>query len=157
MPAPTPDVDLFAAVRARLPPEERPAFERYLAGLFALPEAMTLDEETLSRRYGAFRDRYARAAGTPPVENDGDAGGFMSVAIYASLGRRHDWSRALGQIRAPTVALHGDRDLSPVDGVRALAAAIPGASVRVVQGGHFLLDEAPTEVEQAVRDVAQGA
>src|SRR5262249_526732 len=73
-------------------------------------------------------------------------------ATFASLGRRHDWRAAMARITAPTVVLHGATDLTPEAQTRAFAAAIPGATVEIVQdAGHFLLDEAPEAIVRAVQ------
>lgn len=71
---------------------------------------------------------------------------------YARLGRSHDWRPALQCVRAPTFVLHGAGDLQPESDTRAVAAAIPGASVEVIPAsGHLLPDDAPEAFADAVR------
>lgn len=60
----------------------------------------------------------------------------------------------LGEIRVPTLVLWGEHDtwLSPSVGER-LAAAIPGAQMRTVPaGGHFLPEDAPDAVAEALQE-----
>lgn len=143
--------DLFALVRSRLPDDRRLAYDDYLSGYFDFNALLSRDEASLSRYFGQFRDFYAAALGTPPVPNDGDAGGFMTVGMFASLGRVHDWRPTFGRISAPTLVLHGADDLQPESDTRLVAGAIPGAQVQVIKGsGHFLPDDAPDAFAQAV-------
>jgi len=149
---PTPGPDLFSLVRARLDEPLRGEYDAYLASYFDLQAAMALDEPALSRHYGAFRRYYQASAGAgPPVSPDeGDTGGFLVLATYASLGRRHDWRGAMAHIEARTAVLHGDGDLMPEEETRAFAAAIPHASFELVHAGHFAVEEAPEVIEAAV-------
>lgn len=144
------DADLFKLVRDRLPDVDRAAFDDYMTSYFDLAAAMALDEGALSRHYGRFRSFYARAAGMAEPENDGDAGGFMILATYASLGRRHDWRDALRWITAPAAVIHGRSDLTPESATRDFASALPRAEVLVVDAGHFALDEAAEPVAAAI-------
>lgn len=53
----------------------------------------------------------------------------MTLGVYASLSRSHDWRPALQRVRAPTLVLHGANDLQPESDSRAVAA-VPGESSR---------------------------
>ena len=150
--------DLLALVRNRLPESRRPEYERYLSGYFDFKAFLDRDEASLSHYFGEFRDFYAAATGAPSVANDGDAGGFMTVGVYASLGRSHDWRPAMRRVRAPTLVLHGADDLQPESDTRAVADTIPGARVEVIAAsGHFLPDDAPDAMADAVRRFLRGA
>ncbi|WP_437736113.1 alpha/beta hydrolase [Sorangium sp. So ce1335] len=144
------DVDLFALVRGRLPDADRAAFDDYMRSYFDLPAAMALDEGALSRHYGRLRSFYARAAGMAEPENGGDAGGFMTLATYASLGRRHDWRDALRRVTAPAVVIHGRSDMAPESATRDFASTLSRAEVVVVDAAHFALDEAAEPVAAAI-------
>ncbi|MFD7455359.1 alpha/beta fold hydrolase [Kitasatospora sp. NPDC059827] len=65
----------------------------------------------------------------------------------------------LGEITAPTLVLHGDRDpLLRVASARAIAAAIPGARLRLVPGvGHFLARDVWTTFTDELRALADHA
>jgi pimeloyl-ACP methyl ester carboxylesterase len=63
--------------------------------------------------------------------------------------------RRLDEIRAPTLVLWGEHDtwLDPAVGDR-LAAAIPGAHLRTVPGaGHFLPEDAPDAIADALQEL----
>jgi len=72
------------------------------------------------------------------------------------------WSshERLTEITAPTLVVHGDRDvLIPVENARVLAATIPGARLHIVEGaGHGYPAQDPVGVHQLVTDFfrAQG-
>ena len=84
---------------------------------------------------GFFRElygRYQRVSASPT----------MAAWLWQAL-LEIDVRGVLGSIRAPTLLLgrQGDR-MAPVDGVAALAAAIPGAEFNsLAQGPHGLLDD----------------
>lgn len=144
------DADLFALVRARLSEADRAEYDDYMASYFDFSEAMSLDERALSDRYARFQSFYSAATRVRDSGADPGAGGFMVLATYASLGRRHDWRDAFAHITAPAIVLHGRSDLVPEAHVRDFAAAIPGADFALVDAAHFALDEAPGEVASAV-------
>jgi len=149
---PTRGPDVFALVRAKLPEIRRPEYDHYRTEYFDFSALLGRDEASLSRYFGEFRGFYAAATGGSAVANDGDAGGFMTLGVYASLGRSHDWRPALQRVRAPTLVLHGADDLQPESDTRAVAATISGARVEVVAAsGHFLPDDAPEAFAEAVR------
>ncbi|HEX5501687.1 MAG TPA: alpha/beta fold hydrolase [Thermomicrobiales bacterium] len=66
----------------------------------------------------------------------------------------HDARDRLGEIAAPTLVIHGDRDpLIPYRQGENLAAAIPGARLLTLPGvGHLPPTERPAEVRRAVLD-----
>lgn len=68
------------------------------------------------------------------------------------------WDR-LGEIRAPTLVIHGSRDqLLDPENARRLAAAIPGSRLHLVEGaGHMLHSERPEEIVREVVGFLRGA
>jgi pimeloyl-ACP methyl ester carboxylesterase len=58
----------------------------------------------------------------------------------------------LGNIRAPTLVISGDSDaIVPVQNSRNLAAEIPGAELRIMEGGsHLFFIERPEEFNRSV-------
>ena len=62
------------------------------------------------------------------------------------------------RIRAPTLVIHGDADeVVPVGMGRQVAASIPGATLRVVRGGHHndLFSIGGAELEEVIADEAK--
>jgi pimeloyl-ACP methyl ester carboxylesterase len=73
-----------------------------------------------------------------------------SQQVYAITG----WSsmRWLGRLDVPVLVLSGAGDpLAPPRNGRILARAIPGAQLRIVDGGHLFLLERPEEASEAIR------
>ena len=63
----------------------------------------------------------------------------------------YDWRRAMAQVQAPTLVIHGDKDVFPVATAREWAAAMPNARLFVMRGyGHFPYMEAPAPFFAAV-------
>ena len=69
-------------------------------------------------------------------------------------GARFDASRDVGQIYAPTLVIHGREDrFVPVANARALAEALPDATLRVLDdAGHLVFIEKATQVNRYVSD-----
>ena len=76
--------------------------------------------------------------------------------IYADLSACNDYRDALAaaaKVAVPSIVIQGTRDLmTPAKGGRALAAAIPGCRVAMIEGaGHMLMSERPDEVLAALQ------
>jgi proline iminopeptidase len=88
---------------------------------------------------------------------DGALGGWVVLAQYLSLGRRHDWSDAARRVRVPVLVIHGERDLLSEAGSREVAGYFPGARFVVIPGaGHFAFDEQPRAFAEAVEGFVTG-
>lgn len=137
--------DLFARVGQRLPAERQAAYASYLQGYFDFPALLAMDERQLSRFYGGFAPFYGEASGMPlPAAAEGMGGGFSVLGAYLSMGRRHDWTRAMERVTAPVLVLHGNKDLVPEADAREFARPFPDSRVENVDGaGHFLPDDRP--------------
>jgi pimeloyl-ACP methyl ester carboxylesterase len=64
-------------------------------------------------------------------------------------------ARKLGALRVPTLCLYGSRSSCRTNGER-LAAAIPGARLEILEGGHFLPSEAPQAVAESLERFLTG-
>jgi 3-oxoadipate enol-lactonase len=81
-----------------------------------------------------------------------DSPSATSYYEQAKAGSRFDASGRVGRISSPTLVIHGaeDRDVPPSN-ARALAEAIPGARLLVLEGaGHLVFVERADEVNRAV-------
>jgi proline iminopeptidase len=83
----------------------------------------------------------------------------IEQGLYESTWRRpgYDLEPQLRDLRIPTLVLHGEHDLVPVELVRPIAEAIPDARLVVLPGvGHFAFLERPDavigEIEPFLRD-----
>jgi len=92
-------------------------------------------------------------AGSEVSEN----GGWMTYAMYMSMGERHDYRQALKSVRAPVLVVHGELDLQPEKLDRLYAECFPNSSFEVVKGaGHFMYDEQPEAFSQIVERFLNG-
>jgi pimeloyl-ACP methyl ester carboxylesterase len=68
----------------------------------------------------------------------------MVEAQYLSMGRRHDFRPALARVTAPTLVIHGDRDLQSLEETAAYSNGIRGARLeRFAASGHFPFVDEP--------------
>ena len=79
--------------------------------------------------------------------------------IFADLSACNDYRDALAaaaKVTVPSIVIQGSRDLmTPAKGGKAIAAAIPGCRLTVLEGaGHMLMTERPDQVLVALRDAS---
>ncbi len=77
-------------------------------------------------------------------------------ALFADLSACNEYQGALAaaaKVTAPSIVIQGSRDLmTPAKGGKAVAAAIPGCRIAILEGaGHMLMSERPDEVLAALR------
>ncbi len=153
---PTPEPDLMTLIDVKLTGEQRPQYRRYLSRYFDFGSLVQCSETELSAFYNEFKRYYASATGSKPLsqaESDSDStGGWMTLAVFLSLGKRHDFSGALRNVQAPVLVLHGEDDLSPASDSERFAGYFPNARFATIPAaGHFLLDEQPEAAAKAIR------
>jgi 3-oxoadipate enol-lactonase len=130
-----------------------------MAKLMAMSQGRLEPEEMVSAVTGrGFAERHPEviaAVGRQHRAEQVDRS-VIGLQVQASLG--FDPAR-LGDVRAPTLVVHGDDDpVVPLENGRLLAAAIPGARMEVLPGvGHMLGHEAPEEFAQLVEEFLSAA
>jgi pimeloyl-ACP methyl ester carboxylesterase len=133
-----PRMSVIGTLLAR-PPSEREAYAAHVAALFERigSPGFEHDPERLRRRALLAYDRCFHPAGAAR----------QLMAIIAS----GDRTAELRRIEAPTLAIHGTDDkLLPPAGGRAVADAVPGARLELIDGmGHDL----PVQVWDRVADL----
>ena len=144
--------DLFETVGRRLPPSLAADYATYRKQYFDFQRLLGMDEKGLSAFYAGFNRFYGAAMGpgvAPASAIGGPApepGGWMTVALYLSMGQRHDWRAALAPVTAPVLVLHGADDLQTESQSRGFGALFPHARTEVIPGaGHFSFDQQPRE------------
>jgi 3-oxoadipate enol-lactonase len=107
------------------------------AELFRRIASTTWSEEWLARQPADFIQSRAQKMGSMP------AAFFSGAAAILTLLEDLDLTPVLGQITAPTLVIGGSGDaLFPPEHSRAIAAAIPGARLEIIEGGsHGLIFE----------------
>ncbi len=96
--------------------------------------------------YAAFRERALRARAPLSV-----------IALQVQAVGGHDASARLGDITAPTLVVHGDRDeMLSVENGRLIASKIPGARLEILAGvGHMFWVEQPRRSAELIREHAK--
>ncbi len=143
--------DLFATVGRLLTGDSAKQYEAFQRELFDFEGNFAKSEGELAALYGRFGGFYGRATGIDPSlltpEPGVPAGGFMPFAVFLGMGRRHDYSEALGAVTAPVLVVHGERDVEPLSASEEMASYFPRARTVVVPGaGHFVQRDAPAEL-----------
>jgi len=101
-----------------------------------------------SPRY--FHDHYDRVAAWCRGAASADP---LKVSSRIDMILAHDQLDRLGAIEVPALVLVGSEDVcTPVYFSEALAAAIPGASLSVLSGGHLIYKENPEEFHRVIAD-----
>ncbi|QSQ23275.1 alpha/beta hydrolase [Pyxidicoccus parkwayensis] len=153
---PVGDGDLFTQVGARLDAEGRRALDAWMARTFDFPARLKEDEAALSEHFARFGPLYAQAVRKERpgalLPASGTPGGLLSLGLYLSLGRHHDWSAWLGRVHAPTLVIHGAEDLQPRAATARVVEALPQARLMELAGtGHFPFEEQPEAFASTVR------
>lgn len=144
--------DLFAWMRARLPPGGAHVVAQSMGGVLAARLAIEAPERV---------DRLVLVATSGGVDVRAAGGIDWRPEYLAALPDvprwfvedRTDLTARLGAIRAPTLLVWSDADpVSPLAVGRLLAARIPGARLAIVGGGsHAFANERPDEVAATIR------
>ena len=71
----------------------------------------------------------------------------------------HDTSQRLGEVRVPTLVIHGTEDrMLPAENARWIASAIPGARLELMDGvGHLFFWERPAQSAALIGEIAAAA
>jgi proline iminopeptidase len=150
---PANDADLFSLLRSRLPPGSAADYDAYVRRYFDFRAQFAKDEASLGSFFGEFGRFYGLAARRTPPENGATPGGFLTLALYLSLGQRHDWTLAMSGVTAPVLVIHGEEDLQPRAATERVAALFARSHVQALpDAGHFPFDEQPEAFAQAVSD-----
>ena len=153
---PSPDGDLFTAIATRLPADLQAEYATFRRRYFDFGGHMSKSEEELAGLHHELTRFFAAA-----YPEDGDAetvepdqvGGWTVFGLYLSMGMSHDYTTSLAKATAPTLILHGARDLQGEAAGRRYAEHLPAARFEVLEeAGHFPHRECPDELAQVLED-----
>jgi proline iminopeptidase len=153
---PSKEGDLFEQVGNLLPPNMKNDYADFRKRYFDFSRIFTKSEADLVALNGEFPKYYgaalrARNLAPPAAGGVSENGGWMSFAMYMSMGKRHDYRPALRRVKAPVLVVHGELDLQPEEASRLYAECFPNSSFEVVKGaGHFMYNEQPQAFAQIV-------
>jgi proline iminopeptidase len=159
---PSKEGDLFEQVGNLLPANLKNDYADFRKRYFDFSHIFTKSEADLVALNSEFPKYYGAALrarnSTPPVGSGvNENGGWMTYAMYMSMGKRHDYRQALKSVEAPVLVVHGDLDLQPEKASRLYAECFPNSSFEVVKGaGHFVYDEQPQAFAQIVEKFLNG-
>ena len=154
---PTPGDGLFGQIRQRLPAEKLPEYEKFLGEYFDFKGAVKKSDDELAamyRRFGTFYLAASPAAAQHAIAGTMEGnGGMMPLAIYLSMGRRHDYRDAFRKITAPVLVIHGRDDLQSAAWSRHFAELFPNHRMVEIGGaGHFVFADQPAAFAAAVKE-----
>lgn len=155
MPQPDAESDLFAAVRAKLPPEEQAEFDAFMKEylnfntLFQKSEA---DLVAMNEKFGEYYLKIMDVKMEAEMLEQGKPGGWMVWAGYVSMGQRHDYREALRKVTAPVLVIHGADDLQSESVSRLYVDAFPNAEFAVIENAsHSSFEDQPEEFASIVK------
>lgn len=140
---PQKDGGLFEQVGSRLPKELQEEYAAYLEDYLDFQNIFSKSEADLKELHQEF-GKYYQAVTEAPIPEQGDPGGWMVWAMYFSMGKRHDYRRALKDVEVPVLVIHGADDLQTAERSRIYTDAFPNASFHVIENaGHFPFHDQP--------------
>ncbi len=144
MPQPEADSDLFTSVRASLPADQQAEFDAFMEAYFDFNGLFKLSETDLVNMNIQFGEYYVQVIDAPDMPQQSRPGGWMVWAQYVSMGQRHDYRAALGQVTAPVLVIHGADDLQSEAASRMYAEAFPNTEFIVIpDASHFCFEQQP--------------
>jgi proline iminopeptidase len=155
MPQPDADSDLFASVRARLPESQLAEYDTFMKDYFDFNKLFTRTEADLVAMDEKFGEYYISVVDIPAEGQiqQGEPGGWMTWAMYISMGQRHDYRDGLRKVTAPVLVIHGADDLQSEAASRLYSDTFPNARfVTIENTGHFSFQQKPDEFATLVAD-----
>jgi proline iminopeptidase len=144
--------DYYDIIRERLAEGQRAEYDALVKDYLDFNKIFKLSDDDLVSMNDAF-GAYVLSTTDARLFKPGRSGGFMIWAMYASMGKRHDYRKALSSIIAPTLVLCGSKDLMTVDSIREYADLIPGSRFVVMEGAsHFAYEEQPEKFAATLSD-----
>jgi proline iminopeptidase len=155
LPQPDAKSDLFASVRARLPVNQQAEFDAFLQGYMDFNALFDKSESDLVALNEQFAEYYLSAAAdeyqNETISQQRQPGGWMVWAQYLSMGKRHDYSSALGGVDAPALVIHGADDMQSEAASRLYAETFPNSEFVVIENAsHFVFEQQPEAFANAV-------
>ncbi len=155
---PAEDGGLFEEVGRRVPDDMKQEYAIFQSKYLDFGNIFSKSETDLAALNREFVKYYVAAAGNKNVLVPGGDemqknGGYMTFAMYFSMGRQHDYRGALNRVTAPVLVIHGGNDLQSEKASRSYADAFPNSKFHVVKNaGHFVFNDQPEEISRVMGD-----
>ncbi len=138
---------LYEIVMLNLPDSMITNFKAYMKRYFDYANIFSQNEETLREMNGEFFIYYAAACsnmGFPmtPITME-RTGGWACHGPNFSTGEKYDLTAFVKTVTVPTLIIHGDKDINPVDGSKFYHSLLTNSTLTVIPGAdHFPFDHA---------------
>lgn len=143
---------LYEAVQKRLPENLKHEYSEYLKMLFDYSNLFEKSEQDLINETTKFIKYFDIATKQKTESNPDNIGGWMPKALYLSMGAKHDYSKYLKQIKAPTLIVYGTDDIIEQSSLQLYLENIPNVTFNSISGSHFIFNDNPLEFRKIVSD-----
>jgi proline iminopeptidase len=149
--------DLFDTVRARLPKDKQSEFDTFMKEYMDFGTLFQKSESDLVAMNTRFGEYYSQVVPLKSFPPQGEPGGWMSWAMYVSMGQNHDYRSALRQVGAPVLVLHGANDLQSEAASRQYSDLFPNAQFVIINNAsHFSFEEQPRQFADTLKSFLKG-
>ncbi len=160
MPQPDAESDLFVAVRAKLPADQRAEFDAFMKEYMnfnALFQKSEADLIAMNEQFGKYYLQVMNVDVQTEWPEQGKPGGWMVWAGYVSMGQHHDYRPALREVTAPVLVIHGADDLQSESATRLYVDAFPNAEFAVIENAsHSSFEDQPDQFASVVKSFLEG-
>ncbi len=156
--------DLYSQVEKSLNDSEREEFRAFMKDYFNYGKIFEKSEKELTDMNNRFGQYYIGAMDgsesnidVPDVKKGYD-NGWMTHAIFFSLGRKYDMRNELKRISCPVLLIHGENDKAmDSDAINTYRDNLPGVVFETISdGGHNSFDDQPEEFARIVGEFLAG-
>ncbi len=146
---------LYGAVEKHLPANKLEEYKSYLKEVFDFKNIFLKSEQELSDLNKKFTEYYYFATNNNTSESltDPEIGGWVQNAVFLSMGKKHDYSEYFQRIKVPTLIIHGEEDIIPVESVQLYIDNIPNCRLETIpEAAHFSFNEQAKRFGEIVKN-----
>jgi len=143
---------LFEIIRNRLPQNLKEEYQIFYDEYFNFEDIFSKSESDLKRLNLKFATYYSLVSGENIDKKYLDeTGGWITKALFFSMGKEHDYRKLLRNVTAPVLVLHGKNDLQPETASRLYADCFKNSNFKIIKtAGHFIFKDQPLEFEKNI-------
>lgn len=146
---------MYSVVEKKLPEDRVKEYQDYIEEVLDFQNIFKKSEQELIELNTRFAEYYnlAMNSNVPVDEVKSSIGGWLQNAVFLSMGKKHNYSKYLKQIKAPTLIIHGEEDIIPVSSIRLYLDNIPNIELKTVpKAKHQPFNEQPQVFDKMVRE-----
>lgn len=148
---------LYTAVREKLDQSKQKEFDAFMKRYFDYKHIFEKSESELEALNNEFAEYYLMVAEkgkkntTVAGVDPGEGNGWLTSAVFFSMGRKHDYTKALKKITSPTLIVYGSQDMIPETSIEDYRKYIRHHQYRPVpNAGHAVFEDNPQGFSKAV-------